>query len=81
MSLAPALGQDLSNIVGVQTHVHGVIRIVDVADLALAICLNGASCEQGQSVLFHAGSFSAELLGTSLTELLQDSTKSSIAMP
>lgn len=67
--LSPSLGQGLSDIVGMQTHVHGVIRVVDMDNLALAIGSEGMLGKQGQPVLFHTRPLGAKLERTMALQL------------
>jgi hypothetical protein len=54
MPLAPPLLEHLLDIVRVQVHVHGAVRRVDVADLAVAAHVQGVARKQGEAVLFQA---------------------------
>ena len=51
MALAPALFKHLPDILWVQVHVHGPVRRVDMADLAIAAHVERVSREQGEAVL------------------------------
>lgn len=80
MALAPALLDDLLGVVGVQVQVQGVVRVVDVADLALAGVVDGVAGEEAEAVLFKARGPDAHLLGVGEAMVLEDAPEREVAV-
>lgn len=63
MTLAPAFGKDLSNVLRVQVHVHAPIRVVDVANLAVSADVDGMARKEGEAMLLETAGGGAEFGG------------------
>ncbi len=51
VALAPTLAEHLLDVVGVQVHVHRLVDVVDVADLAVTPGGDGVAGEEAEAVL------------------------------
>src|SRR5690606_25513516 len=67
-------------VLGMQSHVHGGFRIVDVADLALVACLDRMPREECEAVLLNEGPPRPELLGILEPQLLERSLERLVAV-
>lgn len=60
MALTPAFGQDLGNVIWVEVHMHAPVRVVDVANLAVAADVDGMAGKEGEAVLLETAGCGAE---------------------
>lgn len=60
MTLTPAFGKNLGNVLGVQVHVHAPVRVVDVANFAISADVDGMARKEGEAVLLETTGRCAE---------------------
>ena len=80
MAFSPALFKDFFDIVWMEAHVHRLVRVVNVADLALSPDINGMSSEKTKAVLLKSRCSYAHSFGACLAQILDSLPQIRIAV-